>query len=66
LTPAEKRFIESRGKFEAEIGALFAKDKAAAIKKLTAYVADAFAKIDALYDRLLTQYPGNDPFKDSP
>jgi len=27
-------------------------------KKLTAYVADAFAKSTALYDRLLTQYPG--------
>ena len=59
LAPAEKQFIERRAKFEAEVASIFAKDKAAAIKKLTVYVADAFAKIDALYDGLLKKYPGN-------
>jgi len=59
LTPAEKQFVENRKKFEAVITSLYAKDRAAAIKKLTAYVADAFAEIDALYDGLLNKYPGN-------
>ncbi len=58
LAPAEKAFVEDRNKFEAETSALYAKDKAAAIRKLTAYAADAFAKIDALYDGLLNKYPG--------
>ena len=59
LAPAEKQFLENRKKIEAETASLYAKDKAAAIKKLTAYVADAFAKIDALYDGLMAKYPGN-------
>ena len=58
LAPAEKQFVENRKKFETEIASLFAKDKTAAIKKLTAYVADAFAEIDALYDRVLKKYTG--------
>ncbi len=57
LAPAEKQFVENRKKFEAETAALCAKDKDAAIKKLTAYVADAFAKIDAIYEALLNEYP---------
>jgi dipeptidase len=59
LAPTEKQFIEGRGKLEAEIASLDAKDKAAAIKKLTAYVADAFAKLDAVYDELLKKNPGH-------
>ena len=57
LAPAEKQFVKNRKKFETEIASLFAKDKAAAIKKLTAYVASAFAEIDGLYDQVLMKYP---------
>lgn len=57
LFPAEKAFIESRGKFESDFAALYAKNKKEALKKLDAYVAAAFDKISGLYGKLLAKYP---------
>ncbi len=45
LFPAEKAFLDGRTKFEAEFGALYAKDKDAAMKKMDDYVAAAFAEV---------------------
>jgi len=53
LGVAEKELIAGRAKFEAEIAALYAKDRAAAARKLTAYVAAAFDKAASLTDTLL-------------
>ena len=53
LGPYEHELIANRAKIESEIGTLYAKDKGEAVRRLTAYVADAFGKAAALYDRLL-------------
>ncbi len=59
LFPVEKGFIESRKKFEAEISALYSKDKKEALRRLTAYVLGSFEKIKNSYESLLKKYPGN-------
>jgi dipeptidase len=53
LFPAEKAFIAGRPKFEKDFTALYAKDKAKALKKLDAYVAAAFAKVSDISSKLL-------------
>ena len=58
LSPAEKEFIDGRKAFEADFSSVYAKDKKEAQRKLTAYVADAFAKINDLYDKILKKLPG--------
>ncbi len=57
LFPAEKRFLENRGKFEAEFAALYTKNKQEALNKLTAYVAAAFEKISNLTEKVLAKNP---------
>ena len=52
LFPAEKKFIESRPKFEKDFAALYRKDKKAALKTLGDYVAAAFAKVTDLTTRI--------------
>jgi len=52
LFPAEKKFIESRPKFEKDFAALYRKDKKAALKTLDDYVAAAFAKVTDLTTRI--------------
>lgn len=58
LGQMEKELIAGRAKFEAEVSALFAKDKAGAALKLTTYVAAAFDKAAALTDGLLKKISG--------
>ena len=58
LSPAEKEFVEGRKAFEADFLSAYGKDKKEAQRKLTAYVADAFAKINNLYDKILKKLPG--------
>ncbi len=53
LGPLEHELVANRAKIESEIATLYAKDKGEAVRRLTAYVADAFGKAAALYDRLL-------------
>lgn len=53
LGPLERELVGNRAKFESEIVALQAKDKSEAVRRLTAYVAAAFEKAGAIYDRLL-------------
>ena len=55
FSPAEKAFLAGRPKFEREFAALYRKDKAKALKKLDAYVAAAFAKVETLTDSLLIE-----------
>ncbi len=57
LFPAEREFIESRPKFEADFTALYAKDETKALEKLTVYVAAAFNRVTGLYQKLLAKYP---------
>ena len=57
IFPAEKAFIAGRPKFEKEFAALYAKDKAKALKKLDEYVAAAFEKAAALTAKLLAAAP---------
>ena len=57
LFPVEEAFIEGRARFESEFAALYAKDKKGASAKLDAYVADAFEKTAALYDKILAKAP---------
>ncbi len=52
MDPLEKGFLAGRPKFEREFAALARKDKAKALARLDAYVADAFAKAAAVTDRL--------------
>jgi len=59
LFPAEKAFIEGRGKFEADFKALYAKNKKKAMKKLDAYVAAAFEKFAGLTTKLLPKKLGD-------
>jgi dipeptidase len=59
LFPAEKAFIEGRPKFEKDFTALYAKDKAKALKKLDAYVAAAFKKAAELTSRVLAKVSGS-------
>jgi len=58
LSPAEKEFVDGRKTFEADFSSIYAKDKKEAQRKLTAYVADAFGKINNLYDKILKKLPG--------
>jgi dipeptidase len=53
LFPAETEFIKGRPKFEKDFGALYAKDKTKAMKKLDDYAAAAFAKVASLTTKLL-------------
>jgi len=55
LFPAERAFIESRPAFEKEFAALYAKDKAKALKKLDAYVAAAFESVAKVTDKLIAE-----------
>jgi hypothetical protein len=57
LFPAEKKFLENKGKFEAEFAALYTKDKKKALDKLTAYVAAAFEKVEGITKKLLAKNP---------
>jgi len=59
LFPAEKEFIKDRPKFEKDLAALYARDKAQALKKLDDYVAAAFAKVSDLTTKLLAKTPGS-------
>lgn len=52
MDPVEKGFLAGRPKFEREFAALYLKDKAKAQARLDAYVADAFAKVAAVTERL--------------
>jgi dipeptidase len=53
LFPAEKEFLQSRPKFEADFTNLSAKDEKKALKTLDAYVAAAFERVTGLYKNLL-------------
>jgi len=59
LFPVEAAFVKDRPKFEKEFAALYAKDKAKALKKLDEYVADAFAKATDLTEKLLAKTKGS-------
>jgi dipeptidase len=61
LRPIEEGFLAQRERAEREIASLFAKDKAAARRKLTEYVAAAFAKADGIYTGLLQKLAGKRP-----
>ncbi len=52
MDPVEKGFLAGRPKFEREFAALYRKDKAKAQARLDAYVAEAFAKVAAVTERL--------------
>ncbi len=54
LGPAEASFVGERRAFESEFASLYARDKAAAQKKLDDHVAAAFARVSGLYDKLLS------------
>ncbi|MGB7297085.1 MAG: C69 family dipeptidase, partial [Candidatus Aminicenantales bacterium] len=54
LFPVEKDFLENRPKFEADYGAVYARDKKKALEMLDAYVASAFERVTGLYKTLLT------------
>ena len=58
LFPTEKAFIAARPKFEKELAALYAKDKAKAQKKLDEYIAAAFTKVSQLTEKLLAKTSG--------
>ncbi len=57
LLPAEKEFVENREKIESEFAALYAKDEKEALRKLTASVAAAFARIGELTAGILAKHP---------
>jgi dipeptidase len=57
LFPAEKAFIAGRTKFEKDFAALYAKDKAKALKKLDDYVAEAFERVAKATDKLVAATP---------
>jgi len=57
LFPAEKAFIAGRPGFEKDFTALFAKDKAQAMKALDDYVAAAFREVAELTAKLLPKTP---------
>jgi dipeptidase len=59
LEPAEKRWLAGRAAFEAEFSALYARDKTAALRRLTAYVDAAFKEAGRLTGELLKQFPAN-------
>ena len=59
LSPIEKEFIRNKKALESDVAAVYAKDKTEARRKLTAYVADAFGKISAVYERILKDSSGN-------
>jgi dipeptidase len=58
LFPAEKAFIEGRPKFEKDFAALYAKDKAKALKMLDDYAAAAFAKAADLTSKIEKKVAG--------
>jgi dipeptidase len=55
MDPIEKGFLAGRPKFEKEFAALYREDKAKALARLDAYVAEAFAKVAAVTDGLLVR-----------
>jgi dipeptidase len=55
LFPAEKVFLESRRKFEADFTSVYAQDEKKALKMLNAYVASAFDRVTGLYRKLLAK-----------
>ena len=55
LFPAEKAFIAGRPEFEKDFAAIYARDRDAAMRKLDAYVAAAFAKVADLTAKLLAR-----------
>jgi len=57
LFPAEKAFLESRRKLEADFTALYAKDEKKALEMLDAYVATAFDRVAGVYKKLLANQP---------
>ncbi len=57
LFPAEQDFIAGRPKFEKDFAALYAKDKAKALKKLDEYVAAAFEKAAKITEKLAAATP---------
>ena len=59
LFPAEKAFISGRPKFEKDFAALYAKDKAKALRKLAEYAAAAFKKAAELTSRVLAKVSGS-------
>jgi dipeptidase len=59
LFPAERAFVEGRPKFEKDFAALYAKDKAKALKMLDGYVAAAFKKAAELTSQVLAKASGS-------
>ena len=57
LRPAEKEFVENRGKIESDFADLYAKNEKEALRKLTAYVAAAFARIGEITSGILAKHP---------
>ncbi len=55
LFPAEKAFLESRRKLEADFTALYPKDEKKALEMLNTYVAMAFDRVSGLYEKLLAK-----------
>jgi dipeptidase len=55
----EREFASERTKLESEIAALWAKNNTEAVKRLTAYVAEAFEKAGALTDALVKKLAGD-------
>ena len=49
----EHELVANRAKLESDISALYGRDKEEAVRRLTAYVKDAFGKASGLYDQLL-------------
>ena len=58
IGPAEKEFIQAGAKLEADIASLAGKDVIEARRRVTAYVASAFAQVESLYDRILKEFSG--------
>lgn len=57
LFPLEKEFLESRPKFEADFAALYARDKAEALKMLDGYIAAGFDRVAKTTQKLLSRPP---------
>ncbi len=58
LGPVEKEFLAVRSQLEAEAAALYVKDKAKALAKLSDYVTRAFATVEGFTDMLLGKPQG--------
>jgi dipeptidase len=61
LLPAEREFLQSRPKFEANFTILYDKDKKKAQQTLDAYVAAAFERVAGLYKQLLASSSQSPP-----